>query len=83
MNDYDDERINNLHWQVESALAVQALKPRVDLIKARFGDDKEKITKETNILYEQERTAMLPFPSLFRHGLPCTYVWVATFADKG
>nr|ADI46852.1 ALB3_1f [Volvox carteri f. nagariensis] len=39
--------------QVESTLAVQALKPRVDLIKDRFGDDKEKIQKETSILYEQ------------------------------
>nr|ADI46937.1 ALB3_1m [Volvox carteri f. nagariensis] len=39
--------------QVESALAVQALKPRVDLIKDRFGDDTEKIRKETSVLYEQ------------------------------
>ncbi|GLC44867.1 hypothetical protein PLESTB_001681500 [Pleodorina starrii] len=39
--------------QVESALAVQALKPRVDLIKDRFGDDKDKIQKETSVLYEQ------------------------------
>ncbi|GIL75791.1 hypothetical protein Vretimale_5518 [Volvox reticuliferus] len=39
--------------QVESALAVQALKPRVDLIKDRFGDDKDKVQKETSVLYEQ------------------------------
>eukprot|EP00195_Chlamydomonas_chlamydogama_P016226 CAMPEP_0202895674 /NCGR_PEP_ID=MMETSP1392-20130828/4834_1 /ASSEMBLY_ACC=CAM_ASM_000868 /TAXON_ID=225041 /ORGANISM="Chlamydomonas chlamydogama, Strain SAG 11-48b" /LENGTH=400 /DNA_ID=CAMNT_0049580775 /DNA_START=275 /DNA_END=1477 /DNA_ORIENTATION=+ len=39
--------------QVESSLAVQSLKPRVDLIKARFGDDKDKIQKETSLLYQQ------------------------------
>lgn len=39
--------------QVESAMAVQALKPRVDLIKERFGDDKDKVQKETSVLYEQ------------------------------
>lgn len=32
---------------------MQALKPRVDLIKERFGDDKDKIQKETSVLYEQ------------------------------
>jgi YidC/Oxa1 family membrane protein insertase len=40
-------------FQVESALAVQSLKPRVDLIKARYGDDKDKVSKETSKLYEQ------------------------------
>lgn len=39
--------------QVESALAVQSLKPRLDLIKQRFGEDKDRISKETSILYEQ------------------------------
>nr|ADF43128.1 ALB3p [Chlamydomonas reinhardtii] len=39
--------------QVESAMAVQALKPRIDLIKDRFGEDKDKIQKETSVLYEQ------------------------------
>ncbi len=34
-------------------MAVQTLKPRIDLIKKRFGEDKDKISKETNILYEQ------------------------------
>lgn len=38
-------------------MAVQALKPRVDLIKERFGDDKDKVQKETSVLYEQVRTA--------------------------
>lgn len=39
--------------QVESGLAVQALKPTVDLIKRRYGDDKERIQKETSALYEK------------------------------
>lgn len=34
-------------------MAVQALKPRLDLIKARYGEDKEKVQKETSLLYEQ------------------------------
>lgn len=42
-----------MHVQVESTMAVQSLKPRIDLIKQRFGEDKEKIQKETSILYEQ------------------------------
>jgi membrane protein insertase Oxa1/YidC/SpoIIIJ len=43
--------------QVESSLAVQSLKPRIDLIKKRFGEDKDKVSKETNLLYEQVRRA--------------------------
>eukprot|EP00775_Hariotina_reticulata_P005563 gene5563-5800_t len=39
--------------QVESSMAVQTLKPRVEMIKARYGDDKSKIQRETNFLYEQ------------------------------
>jgi hypothetical protein len=39
--------------QVESSLAVQSLKPRVDMIKARYGDEKEKVQRETNLLYQQ------------------------------
>lgn len=39
--------------QVESAMAVQSLKPRIDLIKARYGDDKDRVTKETSKLYEE------------------------------
>ena len=38
--------------QVESAMAVQNLKPRIDAIKARYGEDKDKISKETSRLYE-------------------------------
>ncbi|KAF8070861.1 ALB3.1 [Scenedesmus sp. PABB004] len=34
-------------------MAVQSLKPRVEMIKARYGDDKAKIQRETNFLYEQ------------------------------
>jgi len=34
-------------------MAVQTLKPRVEMIKARYGDDKSKIQRETNFLYEQ------------------------------
>lgn len=39
--------------QVESSLAVQSLKPRIELIKQRYGEDKDKIQKETSVLYEQ------------------------------
>jgi YidC/Oxa1 family membrane protein insertase len=39
--------------QVESAMAVQNLKPRIDVIKERYGDDKDKVQKETARLYEQ------------------------------
>ncbi len=39
--------------QVESALAVQSLKPRIDLIKQRYGEDKDRISSETSVLYEQ------------------------------
>ncbi|GFH10511.1 uncharacterized protein HaLaN_05837 [Haematococcus lacustris] len=39
--------------QVESQLAVQSLKPRIDLIKARYGEDKDRVSKETSLLYEQ------------------------------
>jgi YidC/Oxa1 family membrane protein insertase len=42
-----------LHTQVESSLAVQSLKPRVDMIKARYGNDKDKIQRETQLLYKQ------------------------------
>jgi hypothetical protein len=34
-------------------MAVQSLKPRVDMMKARYGDDKDKVQRETNILYQQ------------------------------
>lgn len=34
-------------------MAVQSLKPRIDMMKARYGEDKKKIQRETSILYEQ------------------------------
>jgi YidC/Oxa1 family membrane protein insertase len=34
-------------------MAVQSLRPRVDMMKARYGDDKDKIQRETQILYKQ------------------------------
>lgn len=34
-------------------MAVQSLKPRIDLIKARYGEDKDKISMETSALYKQ------------------------------
>jgi len=39
--------------QVESSLAVQNLKPRLDAIKARYEGDQERIRSETAILYEK------------------------------
>lgn len=39
--------------QVESAMAMQNLKPRIDVIKERYGEDKDKVQKETSRLYEQ------------------------------
>ena len=38
---------------VEANLRAQTLKPRIDLIKARYGDDKEKVQMETARLYEE------------------------------
>jgi YidC/Oxa1 family membrane protein insertase len=38
---------------VESSLEVQKLKPQVDLIKRRYGEDKDRIQRETNALYEK------------------------------
>jgi YidC/Oxa1 family membrane protein insertase len=34
-------------------MAVQSLKPRIDMMKARYGDDQTKIKRETEILYKQ------------------------------
>ena len=41
-----------LHPQVESALAVQKLKPTIDAIKRQYGEDKNSIQRETSALYE-------------------------------
>ena len=32
---------------------MQSLKPRIDNIKLRYGDDKEKVQRETSILYDE------------------------------
>lgn len=37
---------------MESALAVQKLKPTIDAIKRQYGDDKKSIQRETSALYE-------------------------------
>lgn len=39
--------------QVESSMAMQELKPRIDNIKARYGNDKEKVQRETSLMYEE------------------------------
>lgn len=39
--------------QVESNLAVQALKPKIDAIKELYGDNKDAISRETSALYEK------------------------------
>jgi YidC/Oxa1 family membrane protein insertase len=39
--------------QVESAMAVQSLKPRIDMIKARYGDDDKRVQEETKALYDK------------------------------
>ena len=39
--------------QVESAISIQKLKPTIDAIKRQYGDDKDKIQRETSALYEK------------------------------
>eukprot|EP00887_Chlorella_sp_A99_P007009 scaffold2.g7009.t1 len=39
--------------QIESSMSVQQLKPEIDAIKARYGDNKDAISRETNALYEK------------------------------
>lgn len=34
-------------------MAMQSLKPRIDNIKLRYGEDKDKVRRETAILYEE------------------------------
>jgi len=38
---------------VESAISVQKLKPTIDAIKRQYGEDKDKIQRETSALYEK------------------------------
>lgn len=49
--------------QVESAINTQSLKPQTDLIKRRYGDDKERIQRETSALYE--RAGVNPLAGVF------------------
>lgn len=39
--------------QVESSLAMQTLKPKIDSIKELYGDNKDAISRETSALYEK------------------------------
>jgi len=39
--------------QVESSLAMQELKPKIQAIKDRYGGDKDRVQKETSFLYEE------------------------------
>lgn len=39
--------------QVESTLAMQNLKPEIDKIKAKYGEDKNAVQRETSALYEK------------------------------
>ena len=48
-------RVTPCAWapaQVESALAVQKLRPSIDAIKRQYGDDRKSIQRETSALYE-------------------------------
>ena len=38
---------------MESALAVQKLRPTIDAIRLQYGDDKKSIQRETSALYEE------------------------------
>ena len=56
---------------MESALAVQNLKPTIDAIKAQYGEDKRKIQRETTELYKQ--SGVNPLAS--RHLPGVTQAW--------
>ena len=43
----------HIDMQVESALATQNLKPTIDAIKRLYGDDKDKVQRETSALYKK------------------------------
>ena len=45
------QTLSNL--QVESAISVQKLKPTIDAIKRQYGEDKDKVQRETSALYEK------------------------------
>lgn len=39
--------------QVEATMSQQKLKPEIDLIKEKYGDDKDAVSRETSALYEK------------------------------
>lgn len=39
--------------QVESTMSMQSLKPQIDAIKAKYGENKEAVQRETSALYEK------------------------------
>lgn len=41
--------------QVEGTMSMQALKPEIDAIKEKYGDDKDAISRETSALYEKAK----------------------------
>lgn len=41
--------------QVEGTMSMQALKPEIDVIKEKYGDDKDAISRETSALYEKAK----------------------------
>lgn len=45
--------------QVESSLAMQNLKPEIDKIKAKYGDDKDAVQRETSELYKKANVSPL------------------------
>jgi hypothetical protein len=49
-------------------MAVQSLKPRIEMMKARYGDDQAKIKRETNFLYE--KAGVNPLAGAARRGSP-------------
>jgi YidC/Oxa1 family membrane protein insertase len=39
--------------QVEGTMSMQALKPKIDAIKAKYGEEKDVVSRETSALYEK------------------------------
>lgn len=56
--------------QVESAINVQKLKPTIDAIKRQYGDDKDKVQRETSALYEKSGVNPLAGGQLQKIGNP-------------
>ena len=71
------------NMQVESALATQNLKPTIDAIKRLYGDDKDKVQRETSALYKKSGVSptagvrlLLVACHTFVLTLACFPVWV-------